>query len=372
MEKPKKVLPPIVKFGAWLLSLVTFIVGFWHSHLGLKDMRPFGNEYGSLIVAGIVLLLILISYNIAVNGRKLALIFYIFGGVVFFTFNLNYFYPSYLGRKLINEETDYINEVFTTQRNKLSSIAQVKRTEYVDIVNNLVEIKQNILSEIADRGGFGIYANQELDKFKKLTGSELTGERKIVRDVYAQEKLYADWDKKLDDAIMHYVAKTMDGDDKNKLALVYASKDLDIFYQKYNPILDSIANDDKRIELDNLAYERYIPNKQIKTLKMVADKIRQVDITVNTALKKQVPPVFSKDVPKSRYIGNFEHTLASVKERINRIDTWGIILLCLFIDLLVPLFIYLMIKRDSNEDSENNSNTSFWGNFTSNKQPSTF
>jgi hypothetical protein len=58
----------IIKFSAWMLSFIVFLVGFWHSHLGLKEMRPFDSEYGSLIIAGIILLLILISYNLAVNG----------------------------------------------------------------------------------------------------------------------------------------------------------------------------------------------------------------------------------------------------------------------------------------------------------------
>ena len=59
MTTTKKI-PPIVKFGAWMLSIIVFIVGFWHSHLGLVETRPFESEYGSLLVAGIFLLLILI------------------------------------------------------------------------------------------------------------------------------------------------------------------------------------------------------------------------------------------------------------------------------------------------------------------------
>lgn len=370
MTNSKKQIPPIVKFGAWLLSFVAFIVGFWHSHLGLIEMRPFDSEYGSLLIAGIVLLLILISYNIAVNGRKIALAFYVIGGFVFFVFNLNYFYPSYLGRKLINEETDQIKETLTVQKNKLNSISQVKQSEYVNVLNNLIEIKDNILTEIAHRGGFGTYANQELGKFKKLTGSELTGERQIVRDADAQEKLYAEWEKKLEDAILNYVATTISGDDKNKLEIVYANQDLDKFYERYKPILDSIANDDKRIILDSLKYDNYIPSKQIKTLKVVVDKINQTDVRVNTALNTTKVAPFSKEYPKSKHLGKFEHTLTSVKDRINKVDTWGIIFLCLFIDLLVPLFIYVMIRRK--DDDEDNADTSFWDNITGKKKPSTF
>ncbi len=361
-----KKIPPIIKIGAWLLSLIVFVVGFWHSHLGLIKMRPFESEYGSLIVASIFLILVLISYNLAVNGRKLALIFYIIGGSFFFISNLNYFYPSYLGRKLVNEETDQIKETLIDQKNKLNSLSADKKTELLNKVKKLYEIKKNILTEIAIRGGFGSHANIALGKFKKITGSELTGERKIIRDFKKRKTLYKIWNKKLDEAINIFIA-SMPIDEKNKLEILKANEDLESFYEKYNPILDSIANQNKRIVLDSLKYEDYIPTQQIKTLKTVVDKINQIDSRVNTALNKQRPLIYTKDDPKSKHLGKFEHTLSSIKERINEIDTWII----LFIDLLVPLFIYLMIKRNDNEENDDNSN-SFWDNITGVNKPSTF
>lgn len=371
MNKKTNHIPLIARIGAWLLSLIAFIVGFWHAHLGLKEMRPFDSPYGSLLIASIVLLLILISYSIAISGRKIAIVFYVIGAFVFFIFNLNYFYPSYLGRKLINEETNLINEKLTSQKNKLNSISQIKESEYINILNNLIEIKENILTEIAFRGGFGSYANKELEKFKELTGSKLSGERMITKDPIKLQYLYDEWDKKLEDAILNYIATTISGDDKNKLEIVYADRDLSEFYERYNPILDSIANEDKRIAIDSLEFDTYIPSQQIKTLKIVVDKINQTDIRVNTALNKEdLPPIFSKDYPKSKHIGKFEHTIDSIRERINKIDTWGIIFICLFIDLLVPLFIYLMIRR--NDETEDNSELSFWEKISGGKRPETF
>ena len=368
MTTTKKI-SPIVKFGAWMLSFIVFIVGFWHSHLGLVETRPFESEYGSLLVAGIFLLLILISYNLAVNGKRIALVFYIIGGFFFFIFNLNYFYPSYLGRKLINEETDQIKQILTTQKNKLNSISSIKETEVLNKLKNLYEIKQNILTEIAMRGGFGSHANSELYKFKKITGSELTGERRLLRNPDQIKQLYEIWEVKLNEAIKNFIVSTLPGEDKNKLEIVNANEDLESFYKIYNPILDSIANQDKRVQIDSLKYEKYIPAQQIKTLKTVVDKINQIDNRVNTAQNNQKPPIYTKDDPKSKHIGKFEHTLSSVKERIGEIDTWGMILLCLFIDLLVPLFIYLMIRKT---DDEEDDNYSFWDNLTGKKKPSTF
>ena len=94
MTKKVKI-PPGVTNGAWLLSFIVFVVGFWHTHLGLKQMNVFGSEYGSLAVALIVLLLLLITYWYAVNGKKEALYFYIMCGFVFFV-SLFWGFPSFL------------------------------------------------------------------------------------------------------------------------------------------------------------------------------------------------------------------------------------------------------------------------------------
>jgi hypothetical protein len=47
-----------------------------------------------------------------------------------------------------------------------------------------------------------------------------------------------------------------------------------------------------------------------------------------------------------------KYTILSIKERIREIDTWAIIILCLFIDLLVPLAIYLLLRKKDEDDGE--------------------
>ena len=115
-------IPPIVQIGAWVLALFVFAVGFWHTYLGLKEMKPFGYEWGGLVIAGIVLLLLLITYWFAVNGKKMALIFYILCGAVFFVCNLNYFYPSYLARQLVKEEATALNDTLQGYANRAKSL----------------------------------------------------------------------------------------------------------------------------------------------------------------------------------------------------------------------------------------------------------
>jgi hypothetical protein len=44
-----------------------------------------------------------------------------------------------------------------------------------------------------------------------------------------------------------------------------------------------------------------------------------------------------------------KYTVLSIKERIDEIDTWAVIFFCLFIDLIVPLGIYLLLRKDGDE-----------------------
>ena len=69
--------------------------------------------------------------------------------------------------------------------------------------------------------------------------------------------------------------------------------------------------------------------------------------------------------PKTKKLGYFEHALISAKERIGKLDTWGVIILCFLFDLLGPfLFYFYLRKDDSEEDSASddgwNDGQSLW------------
>ena len=55
--------------------------------------------------------------------------------------------------------------------------------------------------------------------------------------------------------------------------------------------------------------------------------------------------------PKSKEMGKFNHTMDSVGKRIGKLDTWGILILVLFIDFIVPLGIYMLIRKKDGEDN---------------------
>ena len=352
-EKP---IPAVVKFGAWLLSLIVFAVGFWHTHLGLKEMRPFGTEYGSIAIALIILLLLLLTYYFAINGSKIALIFYVFCGLFFFTFNMNYFYPSYLARKLVREEASALNDSlqsYTNKSHRLLSVVGFKDTDgSLRDYTNLEEFKKSIIQEIR-KNGQGPRAQGYLQEFNKIvfkhkipviTLTDPGSLSNIELAQYYEGMCYGRIRAFLENSTASGGGVS---DAKNFIKGINL---FDSLQRMYTPILlDSIIPDNSELKIENIK-----SNKQIITLQKLATGMDEASSKINEASKNKIT---TKNVEfqligetKSQNLGTIAHTVASVKERINKVDTWAIIFVCLFIDLLVPLAIYVLLKRKDGEE----------------------
>jgi hypothetical protein len=357
MNTTKKPIPPIVQLGSWVLALFVFAVGFWHTHLGLKEMKPFGSEWGGLVIASIVLLLLLITYWFAVNGRKSALFFYILCGLIFFICNVNYFYPSYLARQLVKEEATKLYD--TTQNYSNTAQAVLKSKGYGknghqehDDYAKLQNLKRNIVSEIKGMGGEGANARRYINEFNKIL---LSYKGNIVNysGNTSNEKLAEYYERGLSDQI-NWLLESIAGkggnlaDASNFLVGVHQ---LDTIRKKYTPLLkDSIIPDNSTIALEEVK-----TNKQIKILQKLVSGINEATSKINKSSNKEI---FKKlEEAQTRNLGTIAHTFKSVKERSNKVDTWAIIILCLFIDLVVPLAIYLLIKKSDDDSTETERKT---------------
>jgi len=344
--------PPIVQIGAWLLSLIVFIVGFWHTHLGLKEMRPFGSEYGSIAIAGIILLLLLISYWFAVNGKKMALIFYIICGLFFFVFNLNYFYPAYMARQLVKEEAIALNDTlqkFTSKsQNLLSTKSAIKGDEA-----DLGLLKDQLVSEIKNEAGFGPRATRILNDINTITGSKIDPSLSVGKTQEERDKKADDISKLVDNAITAFYVKNGNfSGGENTSLVVEGYQNLISIQQKYTDTLKRIIEDDHEIQLDSLIYLRQKGSNhpQIQTLQNLVTDLDNATKKINEGSKKNIYPILKE--AETRNLGRIKHTLNSVKKRFTETDTLGIILVCLFIDLLVPLAIYFLLKKDENEGED--------------------
>jgi hypothetical protein len=345
--KNKKI-PPIVQIAAWLLSLIVFVVGFWHTHLGLKEMRPFNSEYGSIAIAGIILLLLLITYWFAVNGNKKALVFYIICGLFFFVFNLNYFYPSYMARQLVKEEAIALND--TLQKFSSKSFTGIGDGA-VNNLQRLNTLKNNVLFEIRKDGGLGPDAKKYLSDINSITGQPILLNGKLGKDKSERTDIASDYAKLIDDAISVYTLNNMkkSSRDTNSGLVFDGMKELKSAQLKYTEPLKQIIEDDHEIKLDSLIYLRQkgANHPQIQTLQNLVTDIDNATKKINEGSKKNIYPILKE--AETRNLGRIKHTLNSIKKRISETDTMGIILVCLFIDLLVPLAIYLLLKKDEDE-----------------------
>ena len=350
MKSTKKI-PPIIQIGAWLLSLIVFAVGFWHTHLGMKEMRPFGSENGSIAIAGIVLLLLLITYWYAINGKKLALVFYIICGLFFFVFNLNYFYPAYMARELVKEEAIAMND--TLQKFTGMSTKGVSQGS-VPTLKKLYNLKDKVLFEIRKDGGLGPDAKEYLAQINQLTNDPIKLNGSLGNTQAKREDIANSYAGLIDKSINYYTLnniKKVSGEANSGLVLE-GMQQLTAAQQKYTEPLKKIIEDDREIPLEALIKLRQkdTNHPQILTLSNLRTDIDNATKKINEGNKKNIYPVLGE--AETRTLGRIKHTFSSVSKRIKETDTIGIIFICLFIDLLVPLAIYLLLKKDENEEED--------------------
>jgi len=355
MNTTKKT-PPIVQLGAWLLSLLVFAIGFWHTQLGLKEMRPFGSEWGGMAVAAIVLLLILITYWYAVNGKKMALIFYVLGGIIFFVCNLNYFYPSYVARKLVREEATALNDTlqsYTNKSNRLLSVIGFNDTDgSLRDYTNMDEYKKSVVDEIK-KNGQGSRAAGYLAKFNEIVArNKIALVELTTRGNFSNKELAQFYENALNGRMRVFIENSAarGGAVRDAKNFILGINLFDSLNRIYTPILlDSIIPDNSELKIENIKN-----NNQVVILQKLATGMDEASSKINEASKKKTV-VKSEDFvligeTKSQNIGTIAHTVASIKDRITKVDTWAIIILCLFVDLIVPLAIYLLLRKKEDEE----------------------
>lgn len=354
-----KKVPPIIQLGAWLLSLIVFAIGFWHTHLGLKEMRPFGSEWGGLAIAGIVLLLILITYWYAVNGKRMALIFYILGGTIFFVCNLNYFYPAYLARQIVKEESTALNDSLQNYTNKVNSLFNeagfANKSKEYKAFNNLQLLKKQLVTEIRDQAGWGPKSSNALNEFNKISeelgykAQSFSNAGNMSREQLAQ--IYEDYLEGVIQKVLEtLMISSKDGGVQNAISFLKGKSELDTLQKNFTVLLkDSIIPDNSDIKLDEIK-----DHPQINILQRIVTGINDATSKINNATKTNSFKFKELEESPSRTLGRIANTFKSIKTRINKVDTWAIIILCLFVDLIVPLAIYLLLRKKDDE-SENKS-----------------
>jgi hypothetical protein len=303
------------------------------------------------VISGLILMVLIVAYNRALNGIKSGLYFYLLCATFMFIFNLNSFYPSYLGRKLIKEEAIYLNDTLQSYSNRLSDVTGKAVSNFINEIGYLRDKKSTVLREIMDRGGFGPEATKALNEFNLKAGSNISPDREIKQSEDERQKVASYYDEQMEKSIDLFVVKKLSVREKNALALYMAKKRSDSLRLVYTDTLSVIIKDNSPVK--NIDSVRFRPD-----IRKLSELVSDLDIVVkdaNTAIGNEHFLTKLRDesdqvpLPKTQELGRLAHTISSIWERLGKLDTWGIIILCLFIDFVVPLAVYFLIRKGYNE-----------------------
>jgi hypothetical protein len=348
-------IPGYIKILGWLISLSAFAIGFWHTHLGLKEFRPLSWEYGSLVVAGLVLMVLIVAYERAVSGIKYAIFFYLLCATFMFIFNLNSFYPNFKGKQLIQEDASMLKDSLSKYTTKLNEISGNSNKNTYQNVSELKTLKKNIYTELTDANyvnKVGGFVRNYFQKFKNISGAQSLDLGSItVANLDPKTKMQTvnQLMLKLDTAILQYVAN-QSPEGKNGIVIAEASLTMDELSKIYTDSLILISQDTASLKSIELARK----GKDVMMMVKIASEFDQVARKVNTAKKEKVLPIFNDleknqvSVPYTQQLGLFSHTISAIVKHLSKIDTWGIIILCFFIDFIVPLSMFFMLRNNGN------------------------
>jgi hypothetical protein len=348
--------PNFIKFLYLAICIICFGFGTLHTYLGFRVLNIGGSVYGSIFLAVLILMALITCYYYAIKGKKIALWFYLVFALAFFVSNLNYFYPQYSKNSLIKEEAGEVKNVLNNYKEMIDKEVNPTQSDYLKKLQELYDHKTSLIREIRGRGGFGVYATKELEQFNKLAGSAISPDRNLGKTDLEREEKAIHFEKELNNAIKTFEKNTLKEQDQAAIALFEAKDEMNDKYNHYSDTLLLIVKEKININLNDIDSVPYIP--EIKMITEIVDFLDAISIKVNTAKGVQLLLPFEKDkkgallMPTVKNLGRAEHTVNSIIKRRDKGDTWVSVILCFFIDIIIPLFMYFVIRRNSGEGAE--------------------
>jgi hypothetical protein len=243
-----------------------------------------------------------------------------------------------MARTLIKEEASALKDTIDTYSTKDIHLSN----EAYDNYKKLESYRNIILNELTTNHGFGRKATENQNEFNKIIGINVPTPDDIeLNDQQIQGR------KQLLDSLMHNWYKSKAGNGITNIEKYMAGvSTLNILQTNMVPVLKKIATDDSPIILDSVKNHPHV-----KIIKDVVESINSSAINLNESAGKVIIKQLPKDVyPNADKLGDIQNTFITIGKRLNQISTWAIIILCLFIDLIVPLAIYILLRKKEDEE----------------------
>lgn len=330
-----------LRFVCWLISSVAFAIGFWQTATGLSAYNVFGHEYGRFIFSGLISALIVVTYQFAVKGRSSMLVAFLFLASINFIYNFNSMYSSSMSDGLLRED-------LISRRNELSLLIENAKTAFENdqrakIQNVAMEKVRALQAEIAEGGLHkqALKLIEELEVFIEMKPGELP-------------RLNAEHSDKYYDLVKKHL-------ESHRFMLVPLSKEYNIIHG---------AEDRQRALFDTI--DKLLANN-VLTLQEVSSTIQESaklysDVCIKSKeLSKELSSEVSCDkshLPIASDLGKVTHTFSLAKQRLDEFNTWTTIGMCLAVDFITPLIMYLALKP-----KPCNSNMSRWDRLLGRRDP---
>jgi hypothetical protein len=318
-----------------IAATISFVIGFWHTGKGLAYFQILGSEKGGFLFAVAILLILVGSYSKAVTGSASALFIYLVFATVTFVCNLNSFYPNYRSDTLIRQELRDHDAALLDLKEGIEKEFKDPKLETLSI--EIKAMTKQLQEQIRQRG-FGPRAEEDLQKIEMKLGMKIgtITRLRLGKAESEWENIALQYGKFIDEALSGVLSanRYLDKRDLIRMAVDYQS----LFAVKTKVVIDT------KTPLTG------VPDFVEDIIKGYRETCKKA-VAIGTENKK--PLKICKDEYKSANaeLNTFSHTFSSVFNTFFDGGTLAVLAICLFLDFIFPLAIYLLVRpKRKNED----------------------
>jgi hypothetical protein len=323
---------------AMAAATICFLIGWFHTGQGLAKYRVLGTEYGGFVLATGLLCIMVLAYNKAIKGSLVGLGFYLLCAMITFICNLNSFYPNYRANSLIREE-------LREHRTNLGELRESIKNQFQDVQLNAladsVRSKSKQLQAQCRQRGFGPLTDEALKSIEAELGRRITRLRLGTTQ--------AEWDRCAEEYEViiedELKAKLKENRYLDKLEDIRFAED---YYVLYSRKVDETLLD--RAELKRVPdyveelVKGYRDSCKKATALIASEKKNETKITNESTQVKLCDQAYASPNVE---LGTFSHTFKSIWVTRGDGGTWTVVIISLFLDFLMPLALYLLVRTES-------------------------
>ena len=316
----------------WQLSLICFIIGFYKTGRGLSEFQIFGSANGSFFLSFLIFTVLLIAYKSAIDGSEIGLTVFVIFALVNVVCHFNYSYPIYMADSLIRTEIANDKKSFTQLSEEIR--ANFVDNKFDEFAKNIGDKSIQLQAEII-HGGLGAKAEKDLQGIESLLGIQIT-RIKSGSNQQAWGKIADEYGRLIHDALN---VKLIENDYGSKHNLIRdAEKWQELLFLK----LDKLADSPVKI----LA----VPVE----INELVSKYRDLCVRATRLSNANSISCDSSFQSENADLRKFSHIFRSAMHHLYEADTWINLLASLGINLGIPLIVYfVLLKNSDNYKGEN-------------------